>query len=65
MPMNISRQLKQPQSTLVLEYLLLHNGRKYSPATTNLVRTAPESYDFYEVNIRFHEPEGDLVPLVQ
>ncbi|AFY36279.1 hypothetical protein [Calothrix sp. PCC 7507] len=54
--MTISRQLKQPQSTLVLEYLLLHNGAKDSPASINLVRTNPELYDFYEVNVRSHEP---------
>lgn len=65
MPINTSRQLKQPQSTLVLEYLLLHNGRKNSPASINLVRTTPELYDFYEVEIRSHEPKGDLSPLVQ
>ncbi len=56
MPINTSRQLKQPQSTLVLEYLLLHNGRKNSPASINLVRKTPELYDFYEADIRFHEP---------
>ncbi|MBW4561561.1 MAG: hypothetical protein KME32_10480 [Mojavia pulchra JT2-VF2] len=52
MPMITSRQLKQPQSTFVSEYLLLHNGRQDSPAGINLVRTTPELYDFYEVNIR-------------
>ncbi len=48
MPMTTSRQLKQPQSMFVLEYLLLHNGRKNSSARINLVRINPELYDFYE-----------------
>lgn len=51
MPMNTSRQLTQPQSPLVLEYLLLHNDRKDSPAAIDLVRKIPELYDFYEVDI--------------
>jgi hypothetical protein len=44
---------------------LLHNGRKNSPASINLVRTTCELDDFYEVEIRYHQPEGDLMPLVQ
>ncbi|BAZ30949.1 hypothetical protein NIES4074_34170 [Cylindrospermum sp. NIES-4074] len=51
MPMITSRQLKQPQSQLVLEYLLLHNGRKDSPTAINMVRTTPELLDFYEIEI--------------
>lgn len=51
MPMSKSRQVKQPQSTFVLEYSLLHNGRKDSPANMNLVRTDPELFDFYEADI--------------
>ncbi len=55
MPMITSRQLKQPQSMLVFEYLLLHNGRQDSPASINLVRKTPELYDFYEVDIRSYD----------
>lgn len=51
MPMITSRQIKQPQSSLVLEYLLLHNGRNDLPATIHLVKTPPELFDFYEANI--------------
>ncbi|MBD2440337.1 hypothetical protein [Nostoc sp. FACHB-110] len=50
--MNTSRQITQPQSPLVLEYLLLHNDSQNSPAAIDLVRKIPELYDFYEVNIR-------------
>ncbi|MBD2203793.1 MULTISPECIES: hypothetical protein [unclassified Calothrix] len=50
--MTTSRQLKQPQPMVILEYLLLHNGRHNSPARINLVRTNPELYDFYEEYIR-------------
>ncbi|MBD2568063.1 MULTISPECIES: hypothetical protein [Nostocaceae] len=49
--MTTSRQLKQPQSSLVLQYYLLHNGSKESPPHINLVRTTPELFDFYEVDI--------------
>ncbi|MCC5639677.1 hypothetical protein LC593_28400 [Nostoc sp. CHAB 5844] len=55
--MNTSRQLKQPQSQLVLEYLLLHNDRKDSPAAIKLVRKNPGLFDFYEVDIRSYNPE--------
>ncbi|MBD2387984.1 hypothetical protein H6G32_21670 [Cylindrospermum sp. FACHB-282] len=47
--MNTSRQLKQPQSSLVFEYFLLQDGSKDSPTTINLDRTTPELFDFYEV----------------
>ncbi|OYD94000.1 hypothetical protein CDG76_18800 [Nostoc sp. 'Peltigera membranacea cyanobiont' 210A] len=47
MPMIKSRQVKQPQSTIVLEYSLLHNGRNDSPTNINLVRTGTELSDFY------------------
>ncbi|WP_339391651.1 hypothetical protein [Nostoc sp. CMAA1605] len=43
-----SRQIKQPQSPLVFEYLLLHNGRKDLPANSQQVRTITEFSDFYE-----------------
>jgi len=46
-----SRQIKQPESSLVLEYLLLHNGRKNLPEPIHLVRKTPEMFDFYETNI--------------
>ncbi|WP_171815354.1 hypothetical protein [Nostoc sp. PCC 7524] len=53
MPMITSRQIKQPQSSLVLEYLLSHNGRKDLPANIHLVSRTPELFDFYEeVDIR-------------
>ncbi|MBD2476804.1 MULTISPECIES: hypothetical protein [Nostocales] len=61
MPMTTSRQLKQPQSPLVLEYLLLHNDRKDSPAAIKLVRTNPGLCDFSEVDILSYNPEGDCV----
>ncbi|MCC5614566.1 hypothetical protein LC605_05630 [Nostoc sp. CHAB 5836] len=51
MPMIKSRQVKQPQSTIVLEYSLLHNGKNDSPANMNLVRTGTGLFDFYEANI--------------
>ncbi|MBD2345693.1 hypothetical protein [Anabaena subtropica] len=52
MPMITSRQIKQPQSSLVLEYLLLHNGKQDLSETIRLVKTTPELFDFYEANIR-------------
>lgn len=52
MPMSKTRQVKQPQSTIVSEYSLLHNGKKDSPANMNLVRTGSELFDFYEARIR-------------
>lgn len=51
MLMSKSRQVKQPQSTIVLEYSLLHNSKKDSPANMNLVRTDSELFDFYEADI--------------
>lgn len=51
MPMSKSRQVKQPQSTIVLEYSLLHNRNNDSPTNMNLVRTGTELFDFYEANI--------------
>ncbi|MEA5625596.1 hypothetical protein [Nostoc sp. UHCC 0251] len=51
MPMIISRQVKQPQSTIDLEYSLLHNSNKDSPANINLVRTGSELFDFDEADI--------------
>ncbi|MEH2122151.1 MAG: hypothetical protein V7K46_29125 [Nostoc sp.] len=51
MPMTKSRQIKQPQSTIILEYRLLHNGNNDSPAYMNLVRADPELFDFYEADI--------------
>ncbi|BAT54188.1 hypothetical protein NOS3756_31540 [Nostoc sp. NIES-3756] len=50
MPMITIRQIKQPQSSLVLEYSLLHNGKNDLPATIYLVKTKPELFDFYEAN---------------
>ncbi len=52
MPMSKTRQAKQPQSTIVLKYSLLHNRKNDSPANMNLVRTASELFDFYEAGIR-------------
>ncbi|HIK05266.1 MAG TPA: hypothetical protein IGS40_11225 [Trichormus sp. M33_DOE_039] len=53
MPMITSRQITQPQSPLVFEYLLLHNGSKDLPANSQQVRTSTEFSDFYEeVDIR-------------
>ncbi len=52
MPMITSRQIKQPQSPLVLEYFLLHNGRNDLPVGFRLVSKIPELCDFYEVDIR-------------
>ncbi|MDF5734625.1 hypothetical protein [Nostoc sp.] len=46
-----SRQVKQPQSTIVLEYSLLHNGNNGSPTNINLVRTGIQLFDFYEADI--------------
>ncbi|MEH2404492.1 MAG: hypothetical protein V7K18_14955 [Nostoc sp.] len=51
MPMTKSRQIKQPQSTIILEYRLLHNGNNDSSAYMNLVRADPELFDFYEADI--------------
>ncbi len=51
MPMSKSRQIKQPQSTIVLEYYLLHNGKNDSPRNMNLVRTDSELFDFYEADV--------------
>ena len=51
MPMIKSRQVKQPQSTIGLEYSLLHNSNKDSPANINLVRTGSELFDFNEADI--------------
>ncbi|WP_169927035.1 hypothetical protein [Brunnivagina elsteri] len=51
MPKITSRQLIQPQLTLILEYNLLHSNRKEPPVMINLVRQYPELYDFYEVDI--------------
>ncbi|BDI16970.1 hypothetical protein ANSO36C_27720 [Nostoc cf. commune SO-36] len=51
MPMSKSRQVKQPQSTIVLEYSLLHDGKNESPTDINLGRTGTELFDFYEANI--------------
>ncbi|WP_196512520.1 hypothetical protein [Nostoc sp. NZL] len=49
--MSKSRQVKQPQSTIVLEYSLLHNGKNDSSTDMNLVRTGSELFDFYEADI--------------
>ena len=51
MPMSKSRQIKQPQSTIVFEYSLLHNGKNDSSANMNLVRTGSELFDFDEADI--------------
>jgi hypothetical protein len=51
MPMIISRQVKQPQSTIGLEYSLLHNSNKDSPANINLFRTGSVLFDFHEADI--------------
>jgi hypothetical protein len=51
MPMNTSRQLKQLQPRLVLEYFLLHNGSGELPVHINMVRTKPDLYDFSEKDI--------------
>jgi hypothetical protein len=51
MPMTTSRQLKQPQLTLVLQHYLLQDGSKESPPHINQVRTTPEMFDFYEVDM--------------
>jgi hypothetical protein len=51
MPMSKSRQIKQAQSTIVLEYSLLHNGKNDSPTNINLVRTGTELFDFHEADI--------------
>ncbi|MEH2325677.1 MAG: hypothetical protein V7K32_19370 [Nostoc sp.] len=51
MPMIISRQVKQPQSTIGLEYCLLHNSNNDSPANINLVTTGSKLFDFDEADI--------------
>lgn len=51
MPMSKSRQIKQPPSTIVLEYSLLHNGKNDSSRNINLLRTGTELFDFYEADI--------------
>lgn len=51
MPMIISRQVKQLQSTIGFEYSLLQNSNKDSPANMNLVRTGSELFDFDEADI--------------
>jgi hypothetical protein len=49
MPMNTSRQITQPQTELVFEYLLLHNDTKGMPVAANPLRSSAELYDFYEM----------------
>lgn len=56
MSKNTSRQLTQPQLTLVLEYNLLRYTSKDSPVMVNLVRKNPDLYDFYEVDILTLDP---------
>jgi hypothetical protein len=51
MPMSNSRQIKQPQSMIALEYYLLHNGKNDSSGNMSLLRTGCELFDFYEANI--------------
>jgi hypothetical protein len=51
MPMSKSRQIKQPQSTIALEYYLLHNGKNESPGDMSRLRTGSELFDFYEADI--------------
>ncbi len=51
-----SRQLTQPQLSLVLEYNLLRYTSKDSPVMVNLVRKNPDLYDFYEVDILTLDP---------
>ncbi len=51
MPMIKSRQVKQPQSTIGLEYSLLHNSNKDSPANMSLFRTGSVLFDFHEADI--------------
>ncbi|OYD93468.1 hypothetical protein CDG77_13335 [Nostoc sp. 'Peltigera membranacea cyanobiont' 213] len=51
MPMTKSRQIKQPQSTIVLEYYLLHNGKNDSPENMSLLRTGSELFDFHKADI--------------
>ncbi len=48
MPMNTSRQTKQPQSLLVFECLLLHNESKDSPETINRVRISSKICNLYQ-----------------
>ena len=51
MPMTTSRQIKQPQSSLVLQYYLLHDANQESPPNNYLVRTTPEMFNFSQVSI--------------
>jgi hypothetical protein len=51
MPTTTSRQLEQPQLTLVLEYHLLQNGRKHRTASLKRFGKTPELSDFYEEDI--------------
>jgi hypothetical protein len=51
MPMSKSREIKQPQSTIVLEYYLLHNGKNDSPGNMILLKTGCELFDFYEADV--------------
>ncbi|MEA5603843.1 hypothetical protein [Nostoc sp. UHCC 0252] len=46
-----SREIKQPQSTIVLEYYLLHNGKNDSPGNMTLLKTGCQLSDFYEADI--------------
>ncbi len=48
MPMNTSRQIKQPQSSLVFEYLLLHNEIKDSIATIDLLGINSKICNLYQ-----------------
>jgi hypothetical protein len=59
MPMTTSRQIKQPNSTPVLEYNLLHNGSKESSGNINLIKTTPELFHFSEVNSLGKNPLRD------
>jgi hypothetical protein len=51
MPMTTSRQLKQPQLTLILQYNLLQDGNKETPPSIHQVRKNPEMFNFYEVEM--------------
>ncbi|HLP90131.1 MAG TPA: hypothetical protein VK184_16270 [Nostocaceae cyanobacterium] len=57
--MTTSRQIKQPHSTPVLEYKLLHNGSKESSGNINLIKTTPELYNFSEVSSLNKNPLRD------
>ena len=56
MSKNTSRQLTQPQPTLVLGYNLLRHVSQDSPVMVNLVRENPDLDDFYEVDILTLDP---------